>query len=1408
MRKRLYGCVFALVLILGFVFGALAEETNLVPNGGFEDIDSQNNPMSWYVVVYRNQTGYSRVTVTDEKAYAGKYSALVHNASENDARFVCDVAVEPESLYRFSGYILVEHMGNAGNGANLALEDLFAFSIPLGNTGGEWKYVEWYGETGPSQTKASISVRVGGYGAESEGKAYFDEISIVKVDALPAEAVASLWYKEEAPLSWQQSADGGKEKSTAWFLILGVVFIILAFALKTALTEPGDLRQQKRTVGETLPQLIFGLLMLAGLALRIVLAYRVEGYDVDISCFRAWGLRMAETGPSGFYGSDYFCDYPPGFLLFLWPAGGLMRLLSTAGPGIQLLAVKLVPILSDMAIALYLFAFARKRGSTKAAAAVALLYALNPAALVNGAAWGQADSLLALIMLMAAAYAVEKKWTVALPLYVAGVLVKPQALLLAPVGLVWLVVALTRESGWRRQIRPFLWGLFFAILVALAVVLPFAIHMPNPVQWLVGLYSDTLSSYGYATLNTANLYYLFGANWKGLDAAVPLGMALCVGLPLLGFGGWQIIQKAPLWKKELNRQERPGRQSAKAGGLDTENGDSKGKAALKQFLLAALCALVGVGLTTLGAVGATYGVFGTALMIFVFLWAALCCWVEKDAGRLPFWLALALIGIYVLGVKIHERYLFVALPMLLLAYITTRDKRMLGLCVGFSVTTFINTAIILDNSILFGREMGHLNVDTQGINLALCAVNLILCLYGGFLSFTGLRAADIPRTSREQPAGHPREVSYRQGLLAPPDARLRLRWKDWLIIGVVTVLYAGLAFTNLGSPVAPQNGWVSTSEEEQIIFAVETDEPFSLIYYAGVSYNSFSVSVSPDGEHWSVNYPCDMRQDLCYRWQYATKSERGDEGIRFLDHNPDNVLWFTGKYLRLNAESAGLNLLEIIARNASGQVIPLTVESHTGFVPGILEEPKPAEQLLDEQDTLLGEPGWYTGTYFDEIYHARTAYEHLHGEVPYETTHPPLGKLIMAAGVAIFGMTPFGWRFAGALMGVLMLPALYLLAKQVTRRRDLATFAMMLLAFDLMHFTQTRIATIDSFAVLFIILAYLCMARYLMTDVFALRPGEPVRLFSGAFWRSLLPLALSGLFMGLAIASKWVGFYSAIGLAVLFVAAIYRQFRTGNIAFEYAHLQEEDKLEEDQPRRIQNAQKHSLARIFITCGFCVIFFVLVPAVIYGLSYVPYLNPTGRVTLQRIIAAQEGMLRYHATPGLGMDHPYQSPWWQWPFIGKPMWFARDSFEPAGYQSTIFCMGNPAVFYVGALATAAVFILFVRKYLSFRQGIRLRGTDGNMTLPVIVVGFLAQYLPWVLVPRSMFIYHYFASVPFIILAAAWVSSLLDSRPRLRRWLQWGFVALAAALFVLFYPYASGVLTPTPWLDAMKWFPGIYY
>ena len=76
--------------------------------------------------------------------------------------------------------------------------------------------------------------------------------------------------------------------------------------------------------------------------------------------------------------------------------------------------------------------------------------------------------------------------------------------------------------------------------------------------------------------------------------------------------------------------------------------------------------------------------------------------------------------------------------------------------------------------------------------------------------------------------------------------------------------------------------------------------------------------------------------------------------------------------------------------------------------------------IIDEQEKIAPYYSYQNSSYFDEIYHARTAYEHIQNIYPYEVSHPPLGKVLMGVGIRIFGMVPFGWRFMGTLAGELL----------------------------------------------------------------------------------------------------------------------------------------------------------------------------------------------------------------------------------------------------------------------------------------------------------------------------------------------------------------------------------------------------
>ncbi len=1366
--KRAITAFFAAFLLFLYASASAGSE-NLLSNGGFEEVVASGMPEGWFASAYRNQAGYSRMAATDEFAHTGRYSVVVENASSNDARFTCTAKVNPESLYKLSGYVLVENMEDTGNGANFGVEGIYSFSEGLFDTNGEWQYLEWYGETGEDQTEVTIGVRVGGYSAESTGKAYFDDIVLEEVDQLPEHVIASLWYNtytgSSVDLKNESSSAG---KNTLFFVLLGISFALIVYFVQI-LTN--------KTAKESCVHIVFALLLLIALILRICLATRVEGYQVDINCFQAWSLRMASVGPAGFYAPDYFCDYPPGAMLLLWPIGLLLNAIGLQNHGGVLLVIKLLPVLCDLLGAAVLYRVGRKHINALTSAAVAALYLFNPAALVNGAAWGQMDSVLALLVLLTTLCALKHDWWMAIPLFAVSALVKPQALLFAPVGgmALFLDFFSQNQKGRKSFLRQAATGFGIALVDALIIIIPFSVNQENPFTWLFDLYGKTLGSYAYATLNTANLYYLAGDNWTSLASNVPSVLFVVPVLLFAVFGFALQLKKVRVLSCRNKR---------------------------KANALSVLSFAMAVALCLLWAFESDYSWYGYLMMVYAYLFALVCFAYEKKEGALPFYMALALIGVYVLGVKVHERYLFPALILMLMSYIRNRDHRLLWLFAGFSATTFINTAIVLENSILFGAEMGHLNQDTLLLNRLLCIANLMLCCFGGWIGVSGLQASKVQTAAATSNyANIDKKASYRRMLFQPQDHHLHLNWHDYLIVGITTALYAMLAFYNLGSTTAPQTAWVSTSDSESVVLELDESATFSVLYYAGVSYNDFAIAVSDDGENWSQAYPCEMREGLCYRWNYALRtSSNGTETI-YPTSNPSNVLWLKGKYLRVDACDAGLNLWEIVARDEDGKTIPITIVAHTDARPQLLNESKPASHLIDEQDTCVGEPGWFNGTYFDEIYHARTAYEHLHGQAPYETTHPPLGKLMMSAAIAVFGMTPFGWRFAGALIGVLMLPAIYLLAMQLTHKRSVAVVSMLALTFDLMHFTQTRIATIDSFPVFFILLTYLFMVRYMQMDTFSVSDPANPKLLDKAYLKTLVPLLLCGICMGLSIASKWIGIYSAVGLAVLFFLTVYRQLRVNETAWA---------LEENERVRVQAARTFTLPRIAITCGSCIIFFVLIPCAIYYLCYIPYLSPTGPVTLKRIIRAQEGMLSYHSTPGLGMDHPFQSPWWQWPFILKPMWFSQDQFEPAGYASTILCLGNPWIFYIGAIAMAMVLVCWIGKYIRIQNGrLAVQYGNGDMIYVILSIAFLAQYLPWVLVPRSMYMYHYFASVPFIILATAvLMERCTHKKPLLCKLVMTLYILGAIVFFVMFFPYASGYLTSTRWLDAMKWFSKLYY
>jgi dolichyl-phosphate-mannose--protein O-mannosyl transferase len=387
---------------------------------------------------------------------------------------------------------------------------------------------------------------------------------------------------------------------------------------------------------------------------------------------------------------------------------------------------------------------------------------------------------------------------------------------------------------------------------------------------------------------------------------------------------------------------------------------------------------------------------------------------------------------------------------------------------------------------------------------------------------------------------------------------------------------------------------------------------------------------------------------------------------------------------------------------------------------------------------------------YDETYHAYTAARYVAGDhnaylwnirapragSAYTWNHPPVGLWLIAAGIAVWGDRALGWRFASAVFGAFGVVLAYVLARRLSGNRAAAELTAALLLLEGLWFVQSRIAMLDVFGAVFMMAALLGLHGYLV---------DPPR--AAARW-----LGVTAVCLGLAIATKWNAAYPSlcVGLVVLWVAV---------------------------RRSAPGTRARAVAGILAALG-------LLPALVYLAAYVPFFA-TGH-TIGQFVELQHQIYHYHTT--LRATHTYQSRWWEWPLLLRPLWY-HVAYGPSTVAN-VYAQGNPLLVW-----------LFVPAVLWLsRQWWRER----NPALITLTIGFFGQWLPWALVSRIAFIYHFLPAVPFGVLAIATVvARLWGGRPAARA-AAFGYVALVAAAFVFFHPiYAAVPLTPAE-LAARIWFP----
>ena len=420
MRRKIWICCLLLLLALALPLGAQAAE-NLVQNGDFSQWDESGLPVGW---TYAAWTQDETVSTYWTEEVDGNRCVRLQNFSENDARLEQTVAVRGNTTYRISARMKAEGGDPERTGGNLSVSGSLAVSQDYADTDGQWVPVELYGKTGFFQGEITVALRVGFYGEENVGSAWFDDVVVEAVDEVPAGVtVQSL---QDAPVSAaSDETEGADWIPMQTFVAAAFALLVCAFVYRLRGVEI-----EKARAGR-----LFAVILAAAGALRLFLAAVNPGYEVDINCFTSWGQTLAQVGPADFYAQG-FCDYPPGYLYVLGLQALVANLLGlTANTAPYLVLLKLPAIACDLAAAYLLYRIALRAGKPKWALLAGAVYACMPAAILDSAMWGQMDAVLVLLILLVVDAFLQKKTLRAAILYGVAVAVKPQALMLGTIPL-------------------------------------------------------------------------------------------------------------------------------------------------------------------------------------------------------------------------------------------------------------------------------------------------------------------------------------------------------------------------------------------------------------------------------------------------------------------------------------------------------------------------------------------------------------------------------------------------------------------------------------------------------------------------------------------------------------------------------------------------------------------------------------------------------------------------------------------------------------------------------------------------------------------------------------------------------------------------------------------------------------
>jgi len=410
--------------------------------------------------------------------------------------------------------------------------------------------------------------------------------------------------------------------------------------------------------------------------------------------------------------------------------------------------------------------------------------------------------------------------------------------------------------------------------------------------------------------------------------------------------------------------------------------------------------------------------------------------------------------------------------------------------------------------------------------------------------------------------------------------------------------------------------------------------------------------------------------------------------------------------------------------------------------------------------------------------------------------HPPLGKVAIAAGEWLFGLTPFGWRFSVALVGSLAILMTARIARRMTRSTLLGCVAGLLLALDGLELVMSRTALLDTFVMFWALAAFGCLvidrdrsrARIAMASGrLADDAGPPLGI---RWWR-----VLAGLCLGLAVASKWNGIWYLPAFALL------------TLAWDLG------------ARRAAGYRAAWRGALLRDGKWLPVSFGVMPVAAYLASWAGWFaSPYG---YDRNWAALHGnntpvwsaldslyqYNRYMLQFGLGLTttHHYKSQPWTWLVLARPVSFYYATPKGCGSQfcsQEVLAIGTPLIWYASIPVLLACLVWWLLRR-DWRAG-------------AVLMGVAAGWLPWFWFAlhdhRTEFYFYAVVFAPYLVIGITLCLGLIigparaaPARRGLGAILAGGYVL--AVLWNLAYMYpvlAAQVIPYASWFSRM-WYHG---